>query len=605
MTFLYSVTYALINFFKNKISKWTEQTQFRLATPDALLQLAVLGLLTGVISGVVIVLFRLLVEETQDLLLPGNGSEGYERLSMGMRFLFPVTAGFLLAFLFYKYSKGIRVLGIARVMERMAYHQGYMTIRGFCIQFVGAAIAMIGGHSVGREGPHVYLGGASGSLFGQFLKLPNNSIRTLVASGVAAAIAASFNTPLAGVIFALEVIMMEYTLASFVPVMLAAVSATAVSNVVLGSSPAFGIPDFAIASFAEFPIIILLGLVVGAAAALFNQMLETISIKAKGIQIWWRVIAAGVLVALIGLVVPEVLGVGYDTVNATMFGAYSFLALLSLLFAKLLATSICIGLGVPGGMIGPAFFMGALLGAMVSLVAVFFFGADASDMGFYALLGMGAMVGASLQAPLAALTAIMELTYNPGIIMPGMLTIVIAQLTASVMFKKQSLFVSMLRNNGLDYDISPAMQVLRGVGAASVLDNKIIRVAPMMTQDAAIELIADAEKINWILINDDAGKLTTVMPLSELAKFIQTSAQGNVQLKEEMGREDKFNLLEIPANRMQLSPLSLRANLQQAHEKFINGAEVLFVVFNEKMAQDGSRVYGIITKAMVDASYKI
>ena len=591
--------------FKNKINQWVERSHFRLAGPDALMQLAILGLITGIITGAIIVGFRLLVEETQDLLLPGSGSEGYERLSLGLRFLFPVISGLLLALLFYKYSQGIRVLGIARVMERMAYHQGYMTIRGFLIQFVGAAIAMIGGHSVGREGPHVYLGGASGSLFGQFLNLPNNSIRTLVASGVAAAIAASFNTPLAGVIFALEVIMMEYTLASFVPVMLAAVSATAVSNAVLGNSPAFGIPDLAIASFAELPVIILLGLLVGTAAALFNQMLETISMKTKSIQIWWRVIAAGFLVALIGLVFPEVLGIGYDTVNATMFGAYSLLTLLGLLVAKLLATSICIGLGVPGGMIGPAFFMGALLGASVSFVAVFFFGADASEMGFYALLGMGAMVGASLQAPLAALTAIMELTYNPGIIMPGMLTIVIAQLTANVVFKKQSLFVSMLQNNGLDYDISPAMQVLRGVGAASILDNKFIRVSPLMTQKEAKLIVTDSEKINWVLINNDAGELTTLMPLSELAKFLQTSSQGNVELKENMGDEDKFNLLEIPANRMQLSPMSLQANLQQAHEKFLQGAEVLFVVFNENQAHKGSRIYGIITKTMVDASYKI
>ena len=327
--------------------------------------------------------------------------------------------------------------------------------------------------------------------------------------------------------------------------------------------------------------------------------------KTKSIQIWWRVIAAGFLVALIGLVFPEVLGIGYDTVNATMFGAYSLLTLLGLLVAKLLATSICIGLGVPGGMIGPAFFMGALLGASVSFVAVFFFGADASEMGFYALLGMGAMVGASLQAPLAALTAIMELTYNPGIIMPGMLTIVIAQLTANVVFKKQSLFVSMLQNNGLDYDISPAMQVLRGVGAASILDNKFIRVSPLMTQKEAKLIVTDSEKINWVLINNDAGELTTLMPLSELAKFLQTSSQGNVELKENMGDEDKFNLLEIPANRMQLSPMSLQANLQQAHEKFLQGAEVLFVVFNENQAHKGSRIYGIITKTMVDASYKI
>lgn len=593
------------NSIKNQIRRWVERSQFRLAGREALLQLALLGSITGIITGFVIVAFRLLVEGAQDFLLPGSGSEGYERLSLTLRFLFPVVSGILLAILFYKYAKGIRVLGIARLMERMAYHQGYMTVRGFFIQFFGAAIAMIGGHSVGREGPHVYLGGASGSLFGQLLKLPNNSIRTLVASGVAAAIAASFNTPLAGVIFALEVIMMEYTLASFVPVMLAAVSATAVSNIILGSAPAFGIPDFSIASYSEFPIIILLGLVVGAAAALFNQMLETISIKSKGIKIWWRVITAGVLVAIIGLFVPEVLGVGYDTVNATMFGAYSLLTLFTFLIAKLLATSICIGLGVPGGMIGPAFFMGALIGAIVSLVAVYFFGADASDMGFYALLGMGAMVGASLQAPLAALTAIMELTYNPGIIMPGMLTIVIAQLTTSVVFKKQSLFVSMLRNNGLDYDISPAMQVLRRVGAASVLDNKFIRVPPLMTKKEAELLVTDTENKHWILINNEAGELATLMPVSELAKFLQTLSEGTVKLREDMGDENQFNLLNIPANRMQLSPLSLQANLQQAHEKFIQGAEVLFVVFNEAQVQKDIRIYGIITKTMVDASYKI
>lgn len=590
---------------KKKFQQWMELLQFRLARPDALMQLAVLGLLTGFIAGGVIVLFRLLVEETQDYLLPGNGPENYEALSADIRFLFPVISGLLLALLFYKGAKGLRVLGVARVMERMAYHQGYMTVRGFFIQFLGAAIAIIGGHSVGREGPHIYLGAASGSLFGQSLNLPNNSIRTLVASGVAAAIAASFNTPLAGVIFALEVIMMEYTMASFIPVMLAAVTATGVSNMVLGDAPAFGIPDIEIASFAELPLLVLLGLVVGSAAALFNQMLETISIRTKGIEIWWRVIAAGVLVSLIALVKPEVLGIGYDTVNATMFGAYSLLTLLGLLLAKLFATSICIGLGVPGGMIGPAFFMGALLGASISYLATYFFGVDASDMGFYALLGMGAMVGASLQAPLAALTAIMELTYNPGIIMPGMLTIVIAQLTASVVFNKQSLFISMLRNNGLDYDINPVTQVLRGIGVASVLDSSFKRISPMIKTDDASLMIADSDNINWILINNKAGELKTLMPLSELTKYIQTEKSMHPDDPELALAEGEIDLIEIPANRLQLSPISLQANLQQAHEKFQQGAEALYVVFNEKQAEDSSRIYGIITKTMVDASYKI
>jgi len=582
---------------KNKSQLWLESLRFRLARPDALLQLALLGLITGFIAGGVIVLFRILVEHSQDYLLPGNGSENFEALNAGMRFLFPVISGFLLALLFYKGSKGIRVLGVARVMERMAYHQGYMSVRGFVMQFLGAAIAIIGGHSVGREGPHVYLGAASGSLFGQSFKLPNNSIRTLVASGAAAGIAASFNTPLAGVIFALEVIMMEYTLGSFIPVMLAAVAATGLSNAVLGNVPAFIIPDFEFSSFSELPILLLLGVVVGVGAAFFNHLLGMISSKTQSIKIWWRVIIAGFLVALIGLVYPEVLGIGYDSINRTLLGGFSISLLLALTLAKLLATSISVGLGIPGGMIGPAFFIGATIGGVIGYIASYFFGFDASHIGFYALLGMGAMVGASLQAPLVALTAIMELTYNPGIIMPGMLTIVVAQLTASEVFNKQSLFISMLRSNGLDYDINPVMQVLRGIGVASILNSNMARFDKKISKTNALVLISEKKETDWLMLNNSDGVLTMLMPVSELAKYMQTKA-------EELEKADDIDLLGIPAKRLQLSPISLQANLQQAHEKFKQGAEALYVVFNDSLDEKNSRIYGVITEDMVEGAYK-
>lgn len=573
--------------------KWhdlLEGLQSRLARPDALLQLALLGLITGFFAGGAIVVFRVLVEGSQNWLLPGDGPDNYEGLGHVLRFLFPLISGILLALLFYKSSKGIRVLGIARVMERMAYHQGYLTLRGFIMQFIGAAIAIIGGHSVGREGPHVYLGAASGSLFGQYMKLPNNNIRILAASGAAAGIAASFNTPLAGVIFSLEVIMMEYTLGSFIPVMLAAVAATGLSNAVLGSDPAFIIPDFEFTSFVELPILILLGVVVGSSAALLNQVLGYISKKAQKIEIWWRLIMAGFLVALLGLAFPEVLGIGYDSVNKTLLGGFTIGALLVLAMAKLLATSISIGLGVPGGMVGPAFFVGATIGGVIGYIASYFFGFDVSHIGFYALLGMGAMMGASLQAPLAALTAIMELTYNPGIIMPGMLTIVIAQLTASEIFNKPSLFLSMLRANGLDYDTSPVMQVLRRVGIASVLNDKIVRLPCDITKEVANNLIKD-KSISWLLLDDDEEQLRMLMAVSELAKYLKTQDP-----------DEEFDLLEIPANRLQLTPISIRSNLQQAHSMFEHGAEALYAVYDE--AESSSRIYGILTDDMIEAAYK-
>ncbi len=580
--------------------------RFRLSRPDALLHLAFFGLITGFLAGGVIVLFRLMVEKTQDYLLPGKGPENYEALPSIYHFAFPVIASLVLAFVFYKWSKGIRVLGVARVMERVAYHQGHLTLRGFFIQFIGAGVAIIGGHSVGREGPHAYLGATASSLFGQFFRLPNNSIRTLVASGAAAGIAASFNTPLAGVIFALEVIMMEYALNSFIPVMLAAVVATALSNAVLGGEPAFVVPSLQATSLAELPVVLVLGVIVGAFAALFNHVLTVIASKTQGIEIWWRIILAGVLVGLLGLIRPEILGIGYDTVNASLLGEFALGTFLILTFLKLLATSVSVGLGIPGGMIGPAFFIGATLGGAVGLVAGWFYEGSISHVGFYVLLGMGAMMGASLQAPLAALTAIMELTYNPGIIMPGMLVIVVAQLTASEVFNKQSLFITMLRSNGLDFSVDPVLQVLRSLGVASVMDNNFKRVDPVISQEQAEILVSKGK--NWLLLNDADGKVTMLMPISELAKYLRREEvldveQDGTSQEDDEEQEQDINLLEIPAKRLHLTPISLQANLLEAHQAFVNGAEALHVVFQQEKERSSGRIYGIVTKQMIEEAY--
>jgi len=589
-----------INTLKDSFSKRLETLRFKLARPDALLLLAAFGLMTGFLAGGVIVLFRLLVETTQDFLLPGDGAENYEMLKPILHFLFPVISSIILAFIFYKYSKGIRVLGVARVMERIAYHQGHHTVRGFILQSVGAAVAIIGGHSVGREGPHAYLGASASSLLGQFFKLPNNSIRTLVACGAAAGIAASFNTPLAGVIFSLEVIMMEYALNSFIPVMLAAVVATALSNGILGNEPAFNIPVLQATSLSELPIVLLLGVIVGAFAALFNHILTLIATRTKAIEIWWKILVAGVLIGLLGMFKPEILGIGYDTVSASLLGEFALLTLISLAFLKIFATSISIGLGIPGGMIGPAFFIGSALGGAVGLIAALLLDGDIADIGFYALLGMGAMMGASLQAPLAALTAIMELTYNPGIIMPGMLAIIVAQLTASEVFHKQSLFVTMLRSNGLDFSVDPVLQVLRSVGVASVLERNFERLDPELSSKNIERLLSS--KAKWLIINNEQGEISDLMPISELLKYISRDESDIPQEQLEINK-DGINLLEIPAKRLSLIPISLQANLMQAHEHLVAEDQALFVVFQADYVNEKSRIYGIVTRETINRAY--
>ena len=334
-----------------------------------MVSLALLGLVTRVLAGGVIVGFRLLVEGAQRAMLPGGQAEGFESL------------------------------------------------------------AIVGGHSVGREGPIVFLGAASGSLLGTRLMLPHNVTRTLVGCGTAAGIAASFNTPLAGVVF--------------------------------GNFPAFDVPPVALGSLWDLVPVVVLGIAAGALSAGFIQAVQSATVFSGRWPIELRLVLAGVLMAGFGLALPPLMGIGYDSVGAALHGEYTASFLLLLLLGKLLATSCVIGLGVPGGTIGPTLFMGAMLGALFGTLAGYLPLTPEHQVGLFALLGLGAMMSGSLQAPLAALTAMLELTDNPGIILPGMLVVVIAGLTASEVFGKESQFLTMLRTSGLNVGNDPLTQALR------------------------------------------------------------------------------------------------------------------------------------------------
>ncbi|MCU7882184.1 MAG: chloride channel protein [Candidatus Thiodiazotropha sp. (ex Lucinoma aequizonata)] len=262
--------------------------RLQLSCHDALLIFSALGLICGFVAGIVIVLFRLLVESGQLAILPGGGAENYEALPPFLRFVLPIFGGLLLGLIFLRYAKGLHVLGIPRVMERLIYHQGHLSMRSFILRFFGAAIAIISGHSVGREGSHVFLSAASDSLLGQYLSLPNNSIRTLVSYGTAAGISASFDTPLAGVIFALEVVMMEYTLVSFIPIMLAAVSANSVSLMLFDGERVFDIAIIQLGSLHELVFVLLLGLVAGTVSAAYVHLIQLIFDKTQSMAFWAR-----------------------------------------------------------------------------------------------------------------------------------------------------------------------------------------------------------------------------------------------------------------------------------------------------------------------------
>lgn len=569
----------------------------KLSGVDALPQLAVLGLLSGLVTGGVILLFRLAIEWPLEYFLPGAGSESFEELDLLTRGLLPLTGALGLGLLLHRLAIHDRKVGVVHIMERLNYHQGYISFKSAVVQFIAGVTTVATGQSAGREGPAVHLGAAFSSLLGQWMRLPNNSIRTLVACGCAAAISASFNTPISGVIFAMEVVMMEYSIAGFTPIILAAVSAAIVTQAVYGAEPAFSVPALTMNSLLEIPWILVIAVIIGIAAAGFIHLVDSMG-RYHHRPVLLRISLAGLLMVPFALLVPETMGIGYDTVSDTMHGELGFWLLLGVGVAKLLITGLTIGLGMPSGVIGPTIFMGATIGGAMGVVGGYMFPEQASSVGFYAMLGMGAMMGAILQAPLAALMALMELTRNPNIILPGMLVITTASLVTSEAFGKKSLFLTILKSQGLSYQSSPVIQALRRVSVGAIMDRSILRTERELTVEEARKALKSEPK--WLLIEGNQGP-TALLPAVDLARYLEDCEE---EVREEGIEPPKsVDLLAIPANRRDLAPVQYQATLEEALNEFDSTrAEALYV--QRHVAPMIQRVYGVVLKSDIESYYQ-
>ena len=570
--------------------KFLESLRRNLAHTDALLPLVLMGIVSGACSGLAIIGLRLLAESSFPTFGMRDTAEDFEALAWPWRIGLPVAGGLAIGILMTNVSAATRQVGVVHVMERLAYHAGRLPWRNAVLQFVGATIAIVSGHSVGREGPSIHVGAASASLLGQSLHLPNNSIRILVACGAAAAIAASFNTPIAGVIFAMEVVMMEYTLVGFTPVILAAVCATSMTRFVFGTTPIIDAPAAQMASLLELPYMMLVGLALGAMASLFITCVRRLDKRAQSLPVWIRTTAAGFITGLCALAAPQIMGVGYDTVELALVGALGLSALLLIVSLKLVATTACIGLGVPGGLIGPTVVMGALGGGALGLIGHELVPQFSASSGFYALLGMGAMMGATLQAPLAALMAILELTANPNSILPGMVVIVTATLTSRILFGNESIYISVLRSHGLEYRNDPVAVALSRTGVGAVMNRCFTMVPPRTSLAGAKSIFRGIPE--WIVIEDEGHRLSSVNEEqldAAIAALESDDARDSSQLTAEHGQSCTL--------------VRADATLREALDAMDRDATDVAAIMGSSRRESGN-VHGILSRAQIEAAVR-
>ena len=398
---------------------------------DRIALLWLLAVLTGLSVAVAAALFRQAIGWVQ-LFWLGDTSENVLTSARYaepiMLLLGPVVGGIVVGFILHRFLPARRTGGVADVIEARAYSGRNLELKEGLISSAATVFSLGAGASAGREGPVIHLGATLASAAGEKLSLAEWARRTLLACGVAAAISASFNAPIAGVLFAHEVILGHYAMRAFVPIVIASSAGAIISRLWFGDHAAFIVPDYSVTSYLEFPAFALLGIVCAVVAVLFQFALFAADHLARRltVPVWALPVLGGLAVGSIGVFFPHILGVGYEVTDLALWGQLPLALMLSLIVLKTIATAITLAARFGGGIFSPSLYLGAMTGGAFGIIAASAFPELASSQALYSILGMGAVAGAVLGAPISTTVIVFELTGGYALSIALLLTVAIA-----------------------------------------------------------------------------------------------------------------------------------------------------------------------------------
>lgn len=386
--------------------------------------------------------------------------------------LAPVAAGLLYGPLVHFFAREARGHGVPEVMFAVARRGGRIAPQVAAVKALASALCIGGGGSVGREGPIVQIGSALGSTLGRGVRVSEDRLRLLVACGAAGGISATFNAPLAGVFFAMELVLRDFNAQAFGMVVLASVTASVIGRAALGNQPFLHLPAFSVGHLQQYLLFALLGLLAGVVGVAFTRILywiEDVCDWAWRGPEWFRPGAGGLLLGGLLLLLPQMYGVGYPVLDNGIAGRYAIGFLIVLLIGKMLATSLTIGIGGSGGVFAPSLFIGAMLGAAYGQLLQHVAPGVAGPAGAYALIGMGAVFAGAARAPITAVVILFELTGEYSIILPLMSAIVLAT-GVSHLLSRDTIYTLKLRRRGIDLDQPAGPAALTDVTAGHVME---------------------------------------------------------------------------------------------------------------------------------------
>jgi len=503
--------------------------------------------------------------------------------------LIPALGGLLLGPLGALFPTEAKGHGVPEVMESVIRQGGILRARTIFIRGIASAITIGTGGSAGREGPIAQIGAAIGSYVAQVFKMSSNNIRILLGCGAAGGIAAAFNAPIAGALFALEIVLGDWHITTFTPVIMSSVIATTTSRWLHGGKAMFDVPYYQLVNPIEIIFYIILGLLSGLVALLFiHSMDKTEHFFEDKIKIhpWLKPALGGFLVGIIGLAFPQIFSNGYEPMGLALMGNMAFWLMASLVFLKILATSLTLGSGGSGGIFAPALYIGAMLGGAFGTIINLLFPFMTAKPGAYSLVGMGAVLAAAAHAPLTNILLLFELTGDYHIILPIMVACIMSTLTIRAL-SPHSIFSIGLHKKGITIEAGKEVNVLQSLKVKDAMTMDNLEIIPEdMSFSHILQHITLSSHSNFPMVNKE-GQLAGLISFQEIRQHVFDSDLGQLVIAKDLAT-------------LSMSTVTPSDNLKDALSRLALGNIKQLQVVDTK---DPRKLLGILTRSDIITAY--
>ncbi len=549
-----------------------------------------LGGLIGLCSGLSSEFFRWLILFLKEMFFYGR----FEILSIAPSVpwyflpLIPMAGGLIIGPLSHFFPTEAKGHGVPEVMQSIALKNGIIKPRTILLRTFASAVCIGSGGSAGREGPIVQIGSSIGSALGQLFNMSAERIKILVGCGAAGGIAATFNAPLAGVIFSMEIILGVFSISTFTPIVISSVTATVVSHAFHGNTPAFIVPSYQIVSYWEILFYIILGLLSGLIAQLYIVTLywsEDYFEKKINIHPVLKPAIGGLLIGCLAIFLPQIMGNGYEAMDMALNGQMVWYITFILIFMKIIATSITLGSGGSGGVFAPSLFIGAMLGGTFGSLVHFIFPDITATKGAYALVGMGSVIAAAAHAPMTNILILFELTNDYKIILPIMASCIIA--TSVVRYlSKDSIYTLKLRRRGINIQQGREVSIMGSIKVGDVMDRKVETILETTPFKRILAIFSKSTNSYFPVVNSK-HKMVAILSFSDIREVMFEEGLKDLVVAKDLAATDVISL-------------SPKDNLNKALEKFV-AIDVAQLPVVDSKNQD--RVIGMLSRGDLISAY--